>query len=237
MSDRTVPLIGVDMLSEAVVRRGVGQCRRLRARRFHLDWRWSGIQDRRSRAAADQRSRQSNTRCAACSDEDSGETIVMDLAPARARSRPRTAGPDSHRSAARPLHRRMGDSVRRALPDGVAVAREGAHTDENRRMLAAFRWNLRVLSYVALAVGAFLIYNTISVSVVRRRLRDRHPARAWCDAWRRAGGISGRSGRVRFARSDRRDRAGTIDGRGRGQAGGGDRGIAVRQQPARRQSR
>ena len=36
-------------------------------------------------------------------------------------------------------------------------------------MLAAFRWNLRVLSYVSLAVGAFLIYNTISVSVVRRR--------------------------------------------------------------------
>ena len=49
------------------------------------------------------------------------------------------------------------------------MAREGTRTDENRRMLAAFRWNLRVLSYIALAVGAFLIYNTISVSVVRRR--------------------------------------------------------------------
>jgi putative ABC transport system permease protein len=36
-------------------------------------------------------------------------------------------------------------------------------------MLSAFRWNLRVLSYIALIVGAFLIYNTISVSVVRRR--------------------------------------------------------------------
>jgi putative ABC transport system permease protein len=36
-------------------------------------------------------------------------------------------------------------------------------------MLEAFRWNLNVLSYVSLAVGAFLIYNTISVSVVRRR--------------------------------------------------------------------
>ena len=36
-------------------------------------------------------------------------------------------------------------------------------------MLAAFRWNLRILSYIALLVGAFLIYNTISVSVVRRR--------------------------------------------------------------------
>src|SRR5260221_9726469 len=36
-------------------------------------------------------------------------------------------------------------------------------------MLAAFRWNLKLLSYIALIVGAFLIYNTISVSVVRRR--------------------------------------------------------------------
>ena len=37
-------------------------------------------------------------------------------------------------------------------------------------MLAAFRWNLRLLSYISLVVGAFLIYNTISVSVVRRRV-------------------------------------------------------------------
>src|SRR5208283_124323 len=57
----------------------------------------------------------------------------------------------------------------KALPQGVTLNREGAETDENRKMLAAFRWNLRVLSYVSLAVGAFLIYNTISVSVVRRR--------------------------------------------------------------------
>jgi putative ABC transport system permease protein len=36
-------------------------------------------------------------------------------------------------------------------------------------MLRAFRWNLRILSYISLLVGAFLIYNTIAVSVVRRR--------------------------------------------------------------------
>jgi putative ABC transport system permease protein len=52
---------------------------------------------------------------------------------------------------------------------GVHVARSGARTDENRKMLAAFRWNLRLLSYIAMIVGSFLIYNTISVSVVRRR--------------------------------------------------------------------
>jgi putative ABC transport system permease protein len=59
--------------------------------------------------------------------------------------------------------------LRHALPAGVQVRTAGAGTSENRRMLAAFRWNLRLLSYIALIVGAFLIYNTISVSVVRRR--------------------------------------------------------------------
>src|SRR6267142_1662528 len=59
--------------------------------------------------------------------------------------------------------------LRSVLPAGVEVRPHGAGTNENRRMLAAFRWNLRLLSYVSLVVGAFLIYNTISVSVVRRR--------------------------------------------------------------------
>jgi putative ABC transport system permease protein len=60
-------------------------------------------------------------------------------------------------------------TIQDLLPRGVTVAPFGSRTGENRRMLEAFRWNLRVLSYIALIVGAFLIYNTISVSVVRRR--------------------------------------------------------------------
>jgi putative ABC transport system permease protein len=59
--------------------------------------------------------------------------------------------------------------LQQALPAGVEVRPAGTGTNENRKMLAAFRWNLRLLSYIALVVGAFLIYNTISVSVVRRR--------------------------------------------------------------------
>jgi putative ABC transport system permease protein len=61
------------------------------------------------------------------------------------------------------------ERVRKALPSGVEIRTQGTATNENRRMLAAFRWNLRLLSCIALIVGAFLIYNTISVSVVRRR--------------------------------------------------------------------
>ncbi len=59
--------------------------------------------------------------------------------------------------------------IRAALPDGVMLNPQGSETVANRRMLAAFRWNLRVLSYIALLVGAFLIYNALSISVVRRR--------------------------------------------------------------------
>ena len=59
--------------------------------------------------------------------------------------------------------------VRAVLSSGVDVRPQGTGTEENRRMLAAFGWNLRLLSGISLVVGAFLIYNTISVSVVRRR--------------------------------------------------------------------
>ncbi len=60
-------------------------------------------------------------------------------------------------------------AIRAMLPAGYFMQKPGARGDENQRMLRAFRWNLRVLSYISLVVGAFLIYNTISISVVRRR--------------------------------------------------------------------
>ncbi len=59
--------------------------------------------------------------------------------------------------------------IRASCGLGVLVDKPGTRGQENQRMLRAFRWNLRVLSYISLVVGAFLIYNTISVSVVRRR--------------------------------------------------------------------
>jgi putative ABC transport system permease protein len=61
------------------------------------------------------------------------------------------------------------ERLRGALPKGIDVRLQGTGTVENRKMLGAFRWNLRLLSYISLVVGAFLIYNAISISVVRRR--------------------------------------------------------------------
>ncbi|MGN6591369.1 MAG: FtsX-like permease family protein [Terriglobales bacterium] len=59
--------------------------------------------------------------------------------------------------------------LRRALPAADTAAPPAAHVENQAAMLAAFRANLAALSYVALLVGLFLIYNTVSISVVRRR--------------------------------------------------------------------
>ena len=64
---------------------------------------------------------------------------------------------------------RVEHAIRALLPPGYLIEKPGVRNEENQRMLRAFRWNLRVLSYISLVVGAFLIYNTVSISVVRRR--------------------------------------------------------------------
>jgi putative ABC transport system permease protein len=100
----------------------------------------------------------------------SESAIVMDLAAAqRALNRFGRVDRILLKTPEAPSLQEWQQRVRSALPDGVVVRAQGTSTNENRRMLAAFRWNLRLLSYIALIVGAFLIYNTISVSVVRRR--------------------------------------------------------------------
>jgi putative ABC transport system permease protein len=55
------------------------------------------------------------------------------------------------------------------LPPGLAAQRPARRGAQVERMLAAFHLNLTALSLVALLVGLFLVYNTVSVSVVSRR--------------------------------------------------------------------
>ena len=101
---------------------------------------------------------------------DAGGLVLMDIATAQ-RAFNRMGRVDRVLLAVppQPSLEQWEQRLRASLPAGVELRREGAQTEENRRMLGAFRWNLRILSYVALVVGAFLIFNTISVSVVRRR--------------------------------------------------------------------
>jgi len=79
---------------------------------------------------------------------------------------------------------RVEGEIRGVVPASYRIEKPGARSEQNQRMLRAFRWNLRVLSYISLLVGAFLIYNAISVSVVRRRaeigiLRALGTSRRW----------------------------------------------------------
>ena len=55
------------------------------------------------------------------------------------------------------------------LPPGLAVQRPERRGAQVEKMLSAFHFNLSALSYIALLVGLFLVYNTISVSVITRR--------------------------------------------------------------------
>jgi putative ABC transport system permease protein len=169
-SDRTVPLVGIDLVSESQsgnADAGPGDDPIFVGRDLGL------------KAGARVKLLLNDSSCD-CTvrgilGENSGETVVMDLALATRLLRrggaldrvlietPRNDTPGNRSSE------EWEALLRQALPEGTLLEREGTRTDENRKMLAAFRWNLRVLSYISLAVGAFLIYNTISVSVVRRR--------------------------------------------------------------------
>jgi putative ABC transport system permease protein len=167
---RTVPLLGIDMLAESgFANSGSGD-----ASAFERDdsvWAGRGL----GYKVGDHLTLSINDRISSFTvrglmGDASDEVLIVDLAQAARILRPTghldriliDLPPD--RSA-----ETWESVIRAALPPGVTVTRAGTQTEENQRMLAAFRWNLNVLSYVSLAVGAFLIYNTISVSVVRRR--------------------------------------------------------------------
>ncbi|MEO0374949.1 MAG: FtsX-like permease family protein [Cyanobacteria bacterium P01_A01_bin.17] len=60
-------------------------------------------------------------------------------------------------------------AVEQLLPEGLQLETAAAQKNAVRQMTAAFRLNLTALSLLALVVGMFLIYNTVTFSVVQRR--------------------------------------------------------------------
>lgn len=60
-------------------------------------------------------------------------------------------------------------ALEKILPLGVRLQPVSARSGTLEQMAAAFRLNLTALSLLALVVGLFLIYNTMTFSVVRRR--------------------------------------------------------------------
>lgn len=63
----------------------------------------------------------------------------------------------------------VADRLRAELPTGVRLESAGGEVDTAEQLTAAFTLNLTALSLLALVVGMFLIYNTMSFSVLRRR--------------------------------------------------------------------
>ncbi len=60
-------------------------------------------------------------------------------------------------------------AVQALLPPGLTVKRPDQRNAQIERMTRAFRLNVSLLSVVALMVGLFLVYNTVSFAVLRRR--------------------------------------------------------------------
>lgn len=60
-------------------------------------------------------------------------------------------------------------SLIESLPTGVRIEIASARSNTIQQMTSAFELNLTALSLLALVVGMFLIYNTVSFSVIQRR--------------------------------------------------------------------
>lgn len=64
---------------------------------------------------------------------------------------------------------RAAEEIVRILPAGLMLETPQSQIIEGENVLQSFRMNLTALSFLALFVGTFLIFNTLSFSVIRRR--------------------------------------------------------------------
>ena len=64
----------------------------------------------------------------------------------------------------------MRQKISEVLPGFLRIDRPQRKSRQVEKMLRAFQYNLTALSFVALLVGLYLIYNMIALSVVRRRM-------------------------------------------------------------------
>ncbi|HMR39071.1 MAG TPA: FtsX-like permease family protein [Ignavibacteria bacterium] len=61
-------------------------------------------------------------------------------------------------------------SLKSILPEGFVLQKSGSRSETAEQMMDAFNINLTSLSLLALIVGLFLIYNTMTFSVVQRKV-------------------------------------------------------------------
>jgi len=63
----------------------------------------------------------------------------------------------------------LSEALAALLPEGIGVEPPATRAAQAIDLLASFQVNLRMVSLVALFVGLFLVYNTMSIAVVQRR--------------------------------------------------------------------
>lgn len=61
------------------------------------------------------------------------------------------------------------DKLEHQLPAGLAIERPTQRSAQVGKMIRSYQYNLTTLSFIALLVGVFLIYNTMSITIIRRR--------------------------------------------------------------------
>jgi putative ABC transport system permease protein len=66
------------------------------------------------------------------------------------------------------VHRDL-EAIAKRLPPALSAQQPSRRSQQVETMLAAFHTNLTALSWIALIVGLFLVYNTVTISVVARR--------------------------------------------------------------------
>lgn len=99
----------------------------------------------------------------------SGNLVLMDIGPAQAAlgafgqiNRIKVLAPPEQEE-------RIARDLQASLPGNVAVQPAERRGQRVTQLLAAYRINLTALSSIAMMVGVFLIYNTLSIAVLRRR--------------------------------------------------------------------
>lgn len=61
------------------------------------------------------------------------------------------------------------ERIRKRLPPSLSIEKKNVLLANRKSLTASFRYNLQFVSLIAILVGIFLLYNTIFISVVKRR--------------------------------------------------------------------
>ncbi len=61
------------------------------------------------------------------------------------------------------------ERIQKSLPSGLSIVKKDEIIKNQKALLSSFHHNLRFLSLIAILVGVFLLYNTVFISVIKRR--------------------------------------------------------------------